>query len=88
MDLILDSGQKFRVYSKNGCPFCTKSKSLLEKLNYDFEVVDLTDDATRFKFYDDRGFVAPNRTVPKVYDLIDGQEVLVGGYTELAKKLA
>jgi len=31
MDYILPNSQGYTIYSKSGCPFCTKVKSLLEK---------------------------------------------------------
>ena len=31
MDYILPNSQGYTIYSKSGCPFCTKVKRLLEK---------------------------------------------------------
>jgi glutaredoxin len=87
MILNLDSGKKYRIYSKDGCPWCVKAKNLLEKLNFNYEVIDLSNDIARVSFYESRAFPSHLRTVPKVYEVIDNKEILIGGYTDLAAKL-
>lgn len=77
-----------RVYGKQGCPFCDKAKTLLTDMGVAFNYVDLSDDAERAAFYDDRGFEGGQRSVPKIYELTAEGERLIGGYTELTRKMA
>jgi glutaredoxin len=46
---------KFTVYSKNGCPYCTKTIQVLEKLNLEYVEYKLGDDFTREEFYGEFG---------------------------------
>jgi ribonucleoside-diphosphate reductase beta chain len=83
---------KYKVYTKSGCPYCTKVKALLAGGAVPFEVIDLSDDQARKAFYAHRGFAGVagpyGATMPKVYEVLtSGHEALVGGYTELARKL-
>lgn len=79
---------EIRVYGKDGCPYCVKAKALLEAEGISFTYVDLTNDAVRQAFYDDRGFTDKARTVPKVYEIAGDTEVLIGGYAELTEKMS
>ena len=79
--------KKYRIYSKDGCPFCIRAKNLLEKLDLEYEVVDLTNNLMRNDFYEQRQFASHLRTVPKVYEIVADKEILIGGYTELAAAL-
>jgi len=46
---------KFTVYSKYGCPYCTKTVQVLEKLNLEYVEYKLGDDFTREEFYNEFG---------------------------------
>ena len=46
---------KFTVYSKYGCPYCTKTIQVLEKLNLEYVEYKLGDDFTREEFYNEFG---------------------------------
>lgn len=68
------------VFSREGCPFCVRAKSLLTDAGIEFEELVLNRD------YTDRTLraVSTNTTYPQVF--VDGQ--LVGGSDELADWLA
>lgn len=68
-----------KVYGKQGCGFCEKSKTLCELYELEYEYIDCTFDEAALDFLIENGF----RTVPQVY--VDGKHI--GGYTELYMKL-
>ena len=72
---------KAEVFSRDNCPFCVMAKTLLEKREIDFEVLDATAmrEALIERVTKDTG-VAP-RTVPQIY--LDGQ--YIGGYDNLVE---
>jgi glutaredoxin len=74
---------QYRIYGYEGCPFCLKAKGLLADKTIPFEFVEIPERTERTRFLDERGFEAPNRTFPRVYALEDGEEKLVGGYSDL-----
>ncbi len=45
----------FTVYSKNGCPFCTKIIQVLELSNFEHKVYKLGIDFTKEQFYSEFG---------------------------------
>ena len=68
------------VWSKDQCAFCEQAKSLLESRGIEYEVRNISQDWTREQLLE---AVPTARTVPQIF--IDGE--LVGGFTELKKKL-
>lgn len=68
------------VYSKNNCPFCTQAKALLNKHEIAFEEVKIDENPAAREFVMTEG----HRTVPQIYN--DGQLLVEGGYTGLAKQ--
>ena len=69
------------VWSKDQCPYCDQAKALLKSRNIEFEERNVSQDWTREQLLE----AVPNaRTVPQIF--LD--EELVGGFTELRKKLA
>lgn len=66
------------VYSKNGCPYCDKIKSVLEQRNLPFEYKILDNDFTRDEFYSQFG---DGSTFPQV--VIDGTNI--GGCSSSVK---
>ena len=68
------------VWSKNGCTYCEKAKALLRAKNLAFEERNLDLGWTKEQLLE---AVPTARTVPQIFM----ENVLVGGYTELAKKL-
>ena len=71
---------EFIVYSKDGCPFCTKVQNVLELAEIDHVIYKLNTDYTREEFYDKFG---QGSTFPRVVK--DGE--LIGGCTETVKYL-
>ena len=69
---------KIEVYSKEWCPYCTKTKALLRSKRLDYQEVDITSDAAGELAMIER---SRRRTVPQIF--IDG--VAIGGYDDLAQ---
>lgn len=72
---------KFTVYSKYGCPYCTKVEEVLKLTNLEHKVYKLDEDFTRNQFYAEFGEGA---TFPQV--LLNDQQHL-GGCTDTVKYL-
>lgn len=72
---------KFTVYSKNGCPYCTKIKKVLELSNLEHKVYTLGEDFDREQFYSQFG---NGSTFPQV--VLNENENL-GGCTDTVKYL-
>ncbi|OUV66837.1 MAG: glutaredoxin [Euryarchaeota archaeon TMED129] len=70
----------FTVYSKNGCPYCTKVQQVLELAEVKHVIYKLDRDFTREEFYDKFG---KGSTFPRVVK----DEELIGGCTETVKYL-
>ena len=70
----------FTVYSKEGCPYCTRIIEILKLKNFNFVEYKLDQDFNRFEFYEEFG---GNATFPQV--TINGQKM--GGCTETVKYL-
>ena len=70
---------KIIVFSKKDCQYCTKAKTLLSKLDLDYEEVKLEDFADTKDFLKEIGKQV--RTMPQIK--IDGE--LVGGYHQLVE---
>ena len=70
----------YTIYSKDGCPFCTKVQQVLELSEQIHVVLKLGRDYTREEFYSKFG---QGSTFPRV--LLDEQ--LLGGCTETVKYL-
>ena len=68
------------VWSKDSCPFCVQAKALLESKGIEFEERNVSQDWTREQLLE---AVPTARTLPQIF--LD--EELVGGFTELRKKL-
>jgi glutaredoxin 3 len=71
----------FIVYSKNGCPFCSKIEQVLKLSNLEHKVYKLGEDFTREEFYAEFG---NGSTFPQV--IMNGTEHL-GGCTDSVKYL-
>jgi glutaredoxin 3 len=69
------------VWSKDGCSHCVQAKALLESLGIEYEERNVSKDWTREQLLE---AVPTARTLPQIFL---GEE-LVGGFTELRKKLA
>lgn len=72
---------KFTVYSKNGCPFCSKIEQVLSLSNLEHKVYKLDQNFTREEFYAEFG---QGSTFPQVI-MNDTQHL--GGCTDTVKYL-
>ena len=70
----------FTVYSKEGCPYCTRIIEILKLKNFNFVEYKLDQHFNRFEFYEEFG---GNATFHQV--TINGQKM--GGCTETVKYL-
>jgi len=70
----------FTVYSKDGCPYCTKVQQVLELAEVKHVIYKLNRDYTREEFYDKFG---KGSTFPRVVK----DDTLIGGCTETVKYL-
>jgi glutaredoxin 3 len=69
------------IWSKDQCPYCVQAKSLLESRGIEYEERNVSKDWTKEQLLE---AVPTARTLPQIFL---GEE-LVGGFTELRKKLA
>jgi len=72
---------KFTIYSKDGCPFCTKIQQVMQLVELQHVIYKLNRDFTREEFYDRFG---QGSTFPQV--VLDNDQTL-GGCTETVKYL-
>ena len=72
---------KFTIYSKDGCPFCTKIQQVMQLVELQHVIYKLNRDFTREEFY---GRFGQGSTFPQVV-LNDDQTL--GGCTETVKYL-
>ena len=70
----------FTVYSKDGCPYCTKVEQVLQLAEIKYVIYKLNRDYTREEFYDKFG---KGSTFPRVVK----DDTLIGGCTETVKYL-
>lgn len=70
----------FTVYSKDGCPFCTKVERVLQLAELKYVVYKLGSDFTKNEFYQEFG---KGSTFPRV--VMDDK--ILGGCTETVKYL-
>lgn len=71
----------FIIYSKDGCPFCTKIQQVMQLVELKHVIYKLNRDFTREEFYEEFG---SGSTFPQV--ILNNQEKL-GGCTETVKYL-
>ena len=76
---VMDS-KNFTVFSKDGCPYCTKVQRVLELANLNFVTYKLDKDFDRTSFYGEFG---QGSTFPQV--TLNGDKL--GGCTETVKYL-
>jgi glutaredoxin len=71
---------KFTVYSKDGCPYCTKVQQVLELANLEYVVYKLGENFTREEFYAEFG---QGSTFPQI--VVNEQHI--GGCTDTVQYL-
>jgi glutaredoxin len=67
------------LYSKPNCPYCTLAKNYLDTHKFEYEVVDITENAEARKFLLEEG----HRTMPQIYH--NGKLLVEGGGTALSR---
>ena len=72
---------KFKVYSRSGCPYCVKVKSVLAMKEIDHETYELGSDFDREKFYEMFG---EGSTFPQV---ITEDGTYIGGCVDTVRYL-
>lgn len=72
---------RFTVYSKNGCPFCSKIEQVLQLSKLEHKIYKLDEDFTREQFYAEFG---QGSTFPQV---IMNDTDHLGGCTDTVKYL-
>jgi glutaredoxin len=70
----------FTIYSKSGCPYCTKIKLVMEKSNLNHVIYNLDEHFTREEFYKEFG---EGSTFPQV--VMDNQRL--GGCVDAVRYL-
>lgn len=81
--VIIIKGEKYMkavLWSKYDCPYCDQAKMLLKNKGIEFEEKKIGDGYTKEDLLE---AVPTARSVPQIF--LDGE--LVGGFTELRKKL-
>ena len=76
----IKKNMKFTVYSKDGCPYCTKVQQVLELAELQHVVYKLCVDFNRDEFYSEFG---PGSTFPQV--IVDDKHI--GGCTDTVQYL-
>ena len=71
---------KFTVYSKDGCPYCTKVQQVLELAGLQHVIYKLDSDFTREEFYSEFGY---GSTFPQVI----ADDIIIGGCTDTVQYL-
>ena len=74
------TGMKFTIYSKDGCPYCTKVEQVLQLTQLQYVIYKLNEDFTREEFYSEFG---EGSTFPQV--IVD--EKHLGGCSDTVKYL-
>lgn len=78
----------FEVYSKNGCPYCVKAKSLINEKNDTFKEIVVGEKATKSDIQNRLAKInitTEVRTVPQIIMVNDNKDVYIGGYDDLVK---
>ena len=65
------------LYSKPTCPYCDRAADYLNRNNFSFTKIDVTEDATALAFIKEKG----HKTVPQIY--FDDRILVEGGYDGL-----
>lgn len=67
------------LYSKPHCPYCTMAKNYLDNNNFEYEVIDITENPDAKNFLLNEG----HRTMPQIYH--DGKLLVQGGAQALTR---
>lgn len=77
----------YKMYGRDGCPFCDKAKELLESVGADYFYVDTKKDldGKPFKDFFKEEYKISKSTVPQVFIIEKGVEIYIGGFEDLEK---
>ncbi len=75
---------KFRLYTKNSCPYCQAAVRLLAEHQKEFECYALD---TKPELLNEIKTTYRWETVPVVVEITEGQEKFIGGFTDLKEYL-
>lgn len=78
------STEKFTLYTRQGCSFCTAARELLDERGFEYEVVDTTGDGPLLTFVLERVKKHDHRTFPFIFGC-NGK--FIGGFTDLKQYL-
>ena len=67
------------LYSKPTCPYCDRAADYLDRNNFDFTKIDVTEDEKALAFIKEKG----HKTVPQIY--FDDRILVEGGYDGLSR---
>jgi glutaredoxin len=85
MDIPEPLANQFTVYSKSGCPNCTKVKHLLKEKNIVFSVINcddyLLEDKATFLQWIEKQATKEYKLFPMVFD----NKTFIGGFNEVSK---
>ena len=76
---ITGAQSMIKIFSKPNCPFCDSAKQHLDKLEIQYDAIDITKNPMAHSFLVREG----HRTVPQFYQ--DDNLLFEGGYQELVK---
>jgi ribonucleoside-diphosphate reductase alpha subunit len=81
--------ENIKLYAKDNCGFCRRSKTFLQAHGFDFDVIDLNDDDKRKAFYEDVNQKEKLMDDDKINSMpqIYVNNTRIGGYTELRNLL-
>ena len=67
------------LYSKPTCPYCDRAVDYLNRNNFSFTKIDVTEDEKALAFIKEKG----HKTVPQIY--FDNRILVEGGYDGLSR---
>ena len=80
---------KYKVYGKDGCPYCVKAVELLDSIGADYIYVDTKKDLDKpFKEYFSNKYKIARTKVPQVFLMDKGKDVYIGGFEDLSEYLS
>jgi len=76
----MTSGRKFKLYTTTTCPYCHAAIRLISENNMSFECHALD---TQPELLQEVKNKYKWQTVPMIFEITDGQEKFIGGFTDL-----
>jgi glutaredoxin 3 len=73
------------IYTKTICPFCHMAKQHLTDRGIEFSELLFDDEHERHAMYDRLKLVGNQRTVPQIFETMNGERRRIGGYNDLLR---